>query len=60
MTTGILNENMSADAEGGDPKYDYDHEPRRIRKGGTVSRWLLRQLGVKSAREQRLDEESNE
>jgi hypothetical protein len=34
---------------------EYRHEPRRIRMGSEFSRWLFWQLGIRSARDERLE-----
>lgn len=42
---------------GDDPEFDYEHEPRRIRKGSPWARKFFgKVLGIKSARQRRIDE----
>lgn len=55
---------QSAEAERGDstyertdPKYDYETEPRRIRKGSSWARKLFKKLGIMSARERRISKD---
>jgi hypothetical protein len=50
-----------SEAAGDDPKYDYEHEPRRIRKGAPWARTFFKKVfGFSSARERRIDEGSHD